>query len=104
MYELYFHYRYIIHIIDDMLYKAEIMTEYDRFVELIPPKDLNEIGNTYLFIQKLENIKNISDISEINIWLSQNIVNIPWDYTLKCLSILPESFEEIPSKKQPSTI
>ena len=104
MYELYFHYRYIIHITDDMLYKAEIMNEYDRFVELIPSKDLNEIENTYLFIQKLENIENIENISDINIWLSQNIVNIPWDHTLKCLSILPESFEVISSKTRPIKI
>ena len=104
MYELYFHYQYTIHIADDMLYKAENMTELDRFVNLIPPKDLNEIKNTYSFVQKLEKIGNIENISEINKWLSENSANIPWDHTLKCLSILPESFEVILSKTRPIKI
>ena len=104
MYELYFHYLYIIHTADDILYTADIMTEFDRFIDLIPPNDLNEIKNTYIFIQKLEKIRNIEHISEINKWLSENTVNIPWDNTIKCLSILPESFEEIPSKTRPIKI
>lgn len=104
MYELYFHYQYTIHIADDMLYKAENMTELGRFVNLIPPEDLNEIKNTYSFVQKLEKIGNIENIYEINKWLSENSANIPWDHTLKCLSILPESFEVISSKTRPIKI
>ena len=80
------------------------MTEFDRFIDLIPPNDLNEIENTYFFVQKLETIKKIEHIPEINKWLSENIVHIPWDNTLKCLSIISESFEEIPSKTRPIKI
>ena len=104
MYQLYFHYRYLISIADNMLDKAGVMSEFDRFVNLIPQEDLDEIGNTYLFVQKLEKIGDISHISEINTWLSENSVNVPWDNTLKCLSILPESFQVISSKTRPIKI
>ena len=107
MYNLYFHFKCWMHVIDDMVYKAEILSEFDRFIDLMSDTDLSEIKTTYQFIEKLETISdtsNISEINKINDWLINKNVCIPWDHTLKCLSILPESFEVIPSKTRPMKI
>jgi hypothetical protein len=104
MYSLYFHFKCWIRVIDDMVYKAEVMTEFDHFVDLMPKKDTREIETTCEFIRKLETIQTVEHILEINKWLKNNNVFIPWDCTLKCLSILQESFEIIHSKTRPIKI
>ena len=103
-FDLYFHFRLLLNIEDDMAEKINIQYQYDHFIELIPKNDRNKIENTYKFIEKLEYIQKIENIVEINEWIYKNDIYIPWDQTLKCLSILPESFEVISSNTRPIKI